>query len=99
MTVFIKTIVLFFGQNKYTNIRRFEQFFVAKQGFLASKRYKKSSVLIKIAIKHISNYLQLVYFISLYIFINNLSATLKHSKNELSFTDCSVKYNIIKREM
>ena len=77
MTVFIKAIVLFFGQNKYTNIRRFEQFFVRKQGFLASKRYKKSSVLIKIAIQHISNYGQSIYFISLYIFINNLSATVE----------------------
>ena len=33
--------MLFFGQNKYTNSEDFEQFFVTKQGFLASKKYKK----------------------------------------------------------
>ena len=41
MEVFLESIVLFFGL-KSTQIQEdFEQFFVTKQGFLASKKYKK----------------------------------------------------------
>ena len=40
----LELIVMLFGQSKYANIRRFSQFFVTKQEFLDSKKYKKNTV-------------------------------------------------------
>ena len=55
MKVFLKSIVLFFEQNKYTDIRRFKQFFVTKQEFLASKKLKQYRFMSTMAIQHIFN--------------------------------------------
>ena len=45
--VFIKSVVLFFGQDKYTNIRRFWTIFCHKTRILASKNHKKIQFWVK----------------------------------------------------
>ena len=47
MKVFIKSVVMFFGQNKYTNIRRFWTIFCHKTRILASKNHKKIQFWVK----------------------------------------------------
>ena len=48
MEVFLESFVVFFGQNNTQIQEDFEQFFVTKQGFLASKNYKKKNILFSV---------------------------------------------------
>ena len=51
MKVFVKSVVLFFGKNEYTNIRR--TVFRHKTRIFSLKKVQKNTVLSKMSIKHV----------------------------------------------
>ena len=53
MKVFVKSIVPFFGQNKYTNIRRFSTSSRHKITIFSLEKVQQSKVLSKMATQHI----------------------------------------------
>ena len=55
MKVFVKSIAPFFGQNKYTNIRRFSTIFRHKIRIFSLEKVQKNTVLSKMAKQHIFN--------------------------------------------
>ena len=53
MKVFVKSVVLFFGKNKYTNIRRFWTIFCHKTRIFSLQKAQKNTLLSKIGIQQI----------------------------------------------
>ena len=51
----MKLIAPFFGQNKYTNIRRFPTIFRHKTRIFSLQKVQKNEVLSKMAIQHVFN--------------------------------------------
>ena len=65
---------MFFGQNKHTNIKDFEQFVVTKQEFLAAKEVPKNTILSTMATIYIWQKLQVLHF----------NCSLKHSNIDIA---------------
>ena len=53
MKVFVKSVVLFFGQNKYTSIRRFLIIFCHETRIFSLQKVQINTALSKTAIQHI----------------------------------------------
>ena len=62
MKVFVKSVVLFFGKNKYADTRRFSTIFSYKTRIFSLQKVPKNTVLSKMAIQHISQKLKVGLF-------------------------------------